>query len=682
MTRNLHGTAAAADRSASVVAPRARYLARNVTSRRRPLLLALTVLLFGSLAALLVWWPLDPFEEDAGPLDTLLPPGIAAAVRFDPAALAGSPSAELLWRHPGVVAARRAAGLDERVLSPLADLEDRLGAATLGLAQRLERDVIGQDVIVALRGDDVLFLSRLTTRGKLLEALARADTGRLRGMGLRVVAGVAVLDREGAPPVFLRRVRDVLVASTSRELLETATALGDPPHDVARGPSRFARALDSGRHPRARLLVWALPPALAAAAQGAAPGAPGGGGDGDLAGLLSSFFPLASLDALEGELDLGARARVTIRLRGGWSGEPPAALRLLARDVGAGADGLLAEARRLAVPGEAVATMGLAVRAAAAVRALADAQPPARRDLLDEILAERYVTVDVVAERIATHLQDGVGGVVARIDEADALELDDPRKGGVHPIPATLVVFRLRGDTGDATGGATGSRSAGEAVIRVLSAEAEALFGSPVAPRTAPGPGGARVFSLAQRGFGGEWALLRPAFAIVDDLLVFCTHEGYLRRALVARAAAIDGTVGGMVDGAAGGLPAAAGPPARTIALRIDGGPLRRTIDDRRWAFADEAARHDWRTEREAIRRELDRSGSILSREDRQVYENERIALQLERRNQQEFPAAIEHYREAWRPLEALRALSLRGDRDGTAFDVTIVIELAEPQTR
>jgi hypothetical protein len=649
MAQNLHGDPAGADRSASVPGPSARYLARGVTSARRSLLLLLVIALLGTAAAVLVWSPFGVLEESAGPLDGLLPADVDVAVRLDPGSISWSPAAERLWKHPAILDAREATGLDARVLDPLRALEDRVGQATLGLAPRVDRDVLGQEIVVALRGDDVLLLSRLTARGKLLDAAAHLDPAELRELGLQVRGGVAMLERDGAPTVHLQRVRDVLVASTSPAMLATAAALGDPPDGVVRGASQYADALDATTPPRDRVLFWARPAALS----GDGPRATTRDG---VAGLVAGFFPPDALDVAVGDLDLSQPDRVVANVRGGWHGETPPALTVLAENVGGGADGLHAEAVRMAIPTEAVATLGLAVRAESAVLALADAQPPARRELLDEILAERDLTVELLAERIANHLEDGIAGVVSRLPETDALELDDPREGGVHPIPGTIVVFRLR------------ARTTPRDVVLELAAEAEALFGAPLLLSPEPGPGGSRVHRLAKHRFGGEWALLRPAFAIVDGLLVFSTHDAHLLRALEHRA-----------SGEASDTKAL---PAGTVSLAAVGVPLRSYVDDQRWAWADAETRHDWRAEREAIRRELDRSGSVLSREDRQVYENERIAVRLERRNEREFPAAIERYREMWKPLEALRSLSVHGDREDATFRLRVEVVLDVPQPR
>lgn len=615
-----------------------------MTNARRPLLLALLVALFAATAAFLVFGPLRVMEESAGPLDGLLPPDVDAAARFDPGRLAWSPAAEVLWSHPALLHARTVSGLEEDALEPLRALEERVGRATLGLAPGVG-DLLGQEAVLAVRGGDVLLLSRLTRQGKLLESAARLDLDDLRAAGLRVRGDVAVLEREGAPAVLLRRVRDVLVATTSEEMLATATALGEPPEGGVRGVSPYFASLGAGRPPGARVFVWARPRSRAPSASA---------GDAAL-GLLAELLSPHAIEELRGVLDLGDGTRVGVELEGTWGPEAPPALALLAESVPGGAGELQSEAERLAVPGEAFAVTGAAVRAADAVRALAEAQPPARRDLVTELLAERGLTVDDVAERLAAYLQDGIAAVVSRLPEADALELDDPRAGGVHPIPATLVAFRLRAGASPA------------AVIAELADESEALFGAPLLTAPEDAPGGALLHRLEKHRFGGEWELLRPAVAVVDGLLVFSTHEAHLVRALAQRAA---------------GASPSAGDGAEALALRVDVAPLRRHIDDQRWEWADRATRHDWRAEREAIRRELDESGSILQPRDRQVYEDARIEMRLERRNREEFPAAIARFRERWASLGAFAGVRAVADRDPQSFRVAVVIELRAPDGR
>jgi hypothetical protein len=619
-----------------------------VTSARRTLLLLVLLALGGGLAAFLALRPLGLLEESAGPLDGLLPSDVDVAARFDPDGLVWSPAARTLWEHPRLAEMRAATGLDAEVLEPLRALEDRVGRASLGLAPSVDRDVLGLEAVVARRGADLLLLTRLTGRGKLLDAAARMDSEALRAAGLRVQGDVATLEREGAPEVHLRRVRDVLAVSTSREMLATVAALGEPPEGTVRGTSPYADALRGREAPGARVFVWAAPSALFRG-EPPDPGALG------VEGLLAAIFAPEGLGVTTSAVDLGDPERVHAAVHGGWTEPLPGALGAFVDDVPGGVDGLHVEAERLAVPGEAFATLGVAVGASEAVRALAAAQPPARRELLDEILAERGLSVDEVAARVAAHLHDGMAAVVSRLPEADDLELDDPRSGGVHPIPATVVAFRLR------------RPGEPQAVIDELAREAESLFGSALHRASEPGPGGARVHRLEKHRFGGEWALLRPAVAVVDGLLVFATHDAHLLRTLAQRER---------------GDVAVSPQPARTLSLRVAGEPFHRHVEDQRWAWADRETRHDWRAERAAIRRELDESGSILSPADRQVYENERIEMRLRRRNETEFPAAIERFRASWAHLEVLDGLRLRIDRDGAAFELDLDVRLRRVDRR
>ncbi len=628
----------------------------RVPSRRPVVALAAVLAIALGVAALVVFGlPFDPFEGAGPPLTAMLPEGLSAVARCDGSALAASEPLRRLAGHPALAPVREAAGLDDERLAPLRALAVRLSGATYGLGPSLSRDLLGGEVVVGLRDDDVLVLARITGRAKALEFARALAPERLAALGLRSEGDGFWLERDDMRPVYARRFRDVFVAATSRGLVDGCVALAERALEAPRPAGPYDAELDAGVAPRDRLLFRAAPERVARALD-ALPELPAAAAP-VLAALRAEAQPgaeHAGAAPVVGSLAVGDRQALVLTLSAALPAPRADADAdgdgdgVRAAELGDGAATALRErAARFAAPGEACVVAGLAVRTEDVVRTLLEAQPDARRELVDELLAEHGRTTATFARALAEHLQDGVGVVVARLREADALELDDPDGGGVHPIPATLVLLRLRPGT------------TGAAFVSALAEEAEAAFGAHL--RLAPEelPGGALLHTLDGHGFGGEWALLRPAVALVGDTVVVATHEGYLRRALAEPAAAEPPVTG----------------PGGALDVDVVFEPLRRLLDDGRWEAAEHATYHDWRAERQAIRAELDRANSVLRPEDRVVYEDERIAQRIERRKREEFPAAIAAYRRGNEALEAFRRLRATLDVDGAAWSLRLRIE-------
>ncbi len=625
----------------------------STPTRLGPIALLLIGVVVVIALVVLVWLPWNPLEGDAGPLDEMLPEDVDVAVRFEPRELALSPLADSLWRQEATQRARSAVDLEARVLGPLRAAEERLAAATLGLtdAPTAQRDVFGREVVIALRGDDVLLLSRITDRARALELLRRLGGEELRQLGLYLDGDLAVFSREGLPSVYLARFRDVLIISTDRNMVTGALARGA--ESVARtgpaGPAPFAEALQTGRRPGQRMLFWMDPARVSARFGFGDDDAPDPDGETAL-DLWLSLFPPDMLGAAAGELDFTDRERLSIALRGEYGAAMPERVTRLPNGIPGSAALLRADAARFARPSETVAVSGLAVRASDAVRTLVESQPPSRRELIDQILAEDGHTIESVSDLLAGHLEDGVGAVVARLDETDALDLETPDGGVVQPIPATLVLFRLR-DPADS-----------DSLLIDLADEAESLFGAALNLEPQRLADGARLYGLDDAGFGLEWQLLQPAFALVDGLFVFSTNHAYLERALHYRR-----------DHPADRTGADTEP---TLDLLLRGDPLRKYVEDQRWDFASQATYRDWRAERHAIRKELDDGESPMTPDDRQHYEDVRIEERMARVAAEDWPAAIQSYSEIWRPLDVLGDVELTATLEGRAFRIDVQIDI------
>ncbi len=627
---------------------------------RTPLLaFALVAVAIAATVAIVGWSRWGAPVAPAGPLDALLPEGADAALRFSPAQLLAAPAAERVWEHPSIVAIRAESGFDERVLAPLRDMEAQISSATLGLAPGVGVDLLGDDTIVALYGEDVLVLARLSMGGRVVDLVQALGRDQLIEAGLRMEGETAVLANDGAPTVYLTRFRDVLALATRRGLAEAVVVRGERVDEFRPEPGLMADTAEPGarlllRGDPALLIPW-LDASVAALDTDAAPHA--------AVRVLRDLATPAGALISSLELDFSDPDRMSADLRVNYGEARPALLDALPGGNASATAPLRQAAAMFAVPGETMVTGALSVRAADVVRTLADAQPPSRRALLAEMLAERSLTLDLVADTIAAHLRDGLGFVVARLDETDGLELDDPTQGGVHPIPATLAIFELKDVRNP------------EAALAAVIAESETLFGARIEFSGRELPGDAELFRLSQHRFGGEWALLQPAVAVVDRWLLFSTHEEFLVRAIEQAATSSFFPGQANVDGSG---PSRTRRAVSTFHLTLAGESLRRYIDDQRWAWADQASFHNWRAERGVIRKELDAQGLVLRPEDRHVYEDTRIETRLARRNAEEFPAAIAAYRDLWAPLEALEGIEIEAAVETAGLHLRVDVRLRD----
>jgi hypothetical protein len=379
--------------------------------------------------------------------------------------------------------------------------------------------------------------------------------------------------------------------------------------------------------------VWADPVRLAARLRDAAGASP------------RDPWWLALLDArpsgVRAEVDLGDAERVSVKMS--LSFDPahlPPLLGALEGAASPDASLLARDAARYAVPGETIVAAGTSAHAAKVVEAMLRSLPPEHQALAEDALAQAGESVRGVAADLAHYLQDGVGFLVARLPEAATIQRAQDEPGAVHAIPATTVVFRLREKGADAL------------LVAAVRKRAKILFDAELGDRVEDLPGGARLHVLERHGLGGQWELLRPAFAADGDRFLFSTHEAHLRRALAAGRA-----------GAAAPEP----PAARTFVAQFRADPLRALLDDLRWEAADRATFHDWVKERAAVEASM-RGRDPVGDADRV---DEEMARRVERRRTEEVPAAAAAWREKWRWL----LFVADGDVSAELKDGVLVVE-------
>jgi len=198
----------------------------------RPRTAAIVVLSCLSAACLGVWlWlPWDPLEKDAGSLDEWVPAGVAAVVRFDAGALRRADVVRTIWGSESSARQRERYGIDaalERVRDADAALASLPG--TGGAPPTVEEDLLGREVLVAVRDDDFLVLARISGRAKAIDLLRRASEERRDAWGIaydEASASYTVTEGDAVGVRFARR-RDVLVVANSDDLFDEALALCD-----------------------------------------------------------------------------------------------------------------------------------------------------------------------------------------------------------------------------------------------------------------------------------------------------------------------------------------------------------------------------------------------------------------------------------------------------------------------
>jgi hypothetical protein len=590
----------------------------------RPRTAAIVVLSCLAAACLGVWlWlPWDPFEKDAGPLDEWVPAGVDAVVRLDAGGLRRAGIVRALWDCESVARLRERSGIDD-ALGRIRDADAAL--ATLpgagGDPPTVAADFLGREVLVAVRDDDVLVLARISGRAKAIDLLRRASEERRDAWGIEYDGesrSYTVTEGDAIGVRFARR-RDVLIVSNSDDLFDESLALcdgtgasivADPEYAAARPPAPDG----------ATISAWATG-AFAARIVGERQ-------------LAADLFDGAFEHAVR--IDVDANARDAVKATARFAGRASSLF-----DVSE----VAATAARLGR--DAFASGALPLTAQEVVAALFDSQPPARRKLVDDLLAENGSSAKDVVADVARHLADGVGFAVTRLPETDSLRLDDVEGDVRIPVPATIAVFRLADASADA-------------LVADLRRHAEALFGRGAKLTEETLPGGGRLFRVAGTApFGPEWALVRPALAVVGRDVVFSSNYEQLVAAL--------------------GAPASADYDANDAWLEIDAAGLKRRLLDLRWDAADRATSHDWAAERDEIRHVQQISPDASTPAERRRSEDAEIAKRIRERREVEFPAALRRYAQSVAWLDVFTRADCRLVKDGAGLRIDATIGVRVP---
>jgi hypothetical protein len=552
-------------------------------ARPRAVFAVVLACLATALVGVWMWLPWDPFEDDAGPLDAWVPADAEVVVRLDAGALQRSDLVRSLWSGAPGARFREALGL-EGVLDSLRAADEALaGLPGVGDPPTVAADLLGREVLLAARDGDVLLLFRVSGRAKAIDLLSRADPEESGVEYDKETRSYTITEGDAAGIQFARR-RDVLIFATVADLFDEALALADRGGEAITSNAAYRAA---GLEPPdgARISAWATGPFVSS-----------------VTGELPPFaHQLQAAIDHPVRLDVDLTVRDTVKATARIAGDPTSLLDL---------SHIAWTAARFGGP--AFARGALPLAAQDVVRALFDGQPPARRKLVDDLLAEKGSSADAVVRDVARHLADGVGFAVTRLRETDELRLDDAEGDVRIPVPATFAVFRLLDANADA-------------FVADLRRHAEALFGENARFSDETFPSGTRLVRVADGAtFGPEWELVHPAIVVSGEQVIFSSNETALLRALAAPIPEHQLTAG--------------------EALTIDLPRLRHRLLDLRWDRANLASAHDWAAEREVIRHEQLISGDARSADARRADEDAEIERRVRKRRDVEFPEAIREY--------------------------------------
>lgn len=264
---------------------------------------------------------------------------------------------------------------------------------------------------------------------------------------------------------------------------------------------------------------------------------------------------------------------------------------------------------------------------------LVDWLPPPRRRLFHESLVERGSSWEELSTGLSSALAPGASLTGARLAEADALELDRWDEGHVQPLAGTTVRFRWRSPT---------SRAAFEAH---LAPHLDLLLGDDVERQAVAG---AELIAARRPPLDLGWSLFQPALLLDGQGVTLASHRDQLLRVLEN-----------------GDSPS--GPFLRdgdTWGLTVDAEPLAAFLDDLRWEHAEVSTNRDWGRVRREVRAELERRED-LDRIERATLEDRRVDELIRRRNEVEFPAAVQAWRRRFAWLARIDGLTGSGRVEG-----------------
>ncbi len=653
------------------------------------------------------WWALfNPLEGDVESLAALVPKDVSYMLH---SAWGGLRASDFFRTHvtAGRFSEEAQAELDleTTLFGPMRTLEESINASLPGIAGGFSvlEDLAGREVLVAgnltgsgetleakIRNSPWVLLTRISFKAKFMEAL-KYDFVSSRIPGLKPgrdyyqydIGREALVD--GAPEEaryqYFRRIRDVLVVSNSRDMIEKVVHLG-----VAGSDKEVSREnLTGGNYwfywdlhepPQdPGFTAWVRIARADAELGGEIEGGPeGGGGAG---GLLRAFFPVGLTTSLTLTLSTAGPDRLLI---GGGVRMADAAdtfpewLYEFHHQEGLP---IGPEATACASFVSAEGALGLAwlkMPGPDFLRTILDSLDPGTTELVFGKPGERkdgWSPAQMAAD-LGGWFEEGVGVAWSRLPEADRIDLDTWDGGDVDPLPAATLVFTLK------------SGLTADALLDYFRRNHD-RFGFPGEPEEQPWPGGP---APAGRLFRTKWpvdrklSLLDPGFALVGEKFVFCTNFAELTRGLEAAAEKRPSLAAAPRFAEALSLAEETG----NLFLFVDGPRLLDFVRDQRWAYAFDASTFNrQRFYNETFIRlteehpEWDRA--------RTGEETERVVeRRMERSQKEDFPAAVQEYLEKmfWgEPLDRLvLSTAVGGDAGGRRLSLKGALVLVPEEER
>lgn len=644
----------------------------------------LVILYFAFWAALF-----NPLEGGVDRLEDLVPKSVSFAIHSPWGALRAS---ELFDRHvlksPVVEDIEAAADLETRLYEPLREIEDQINASVPGFLGKFSvlDDVAGKEFLLAgnlngpgdtlsekLLNSPFVALTRISYKCRFMDVLkygfVREKVPNLNAYGdiYEYELDEAYLAKgapESAKYRYFRRIKDVLVVSNSRELIEAAvrfglagSAAGSTDENL---PRHYYYYYDLNHMPQEPgITVWVqLAEAnreLGHELEGYGPSARG-----NLGSYLRAFVPVGLVRTLT--LRLGVEGGDVIPLRG--------TIRMFQRDDfpdhlyelhhGGG--------RKVGkLPEEIQPWVGMVPRDRTYVFTWMTMSP---RDFLLTIFSALDETTWKLLfeqgengeswdeQRLASQLGDwfepGIALTQARLPEADSINLDSFDGGVPEPLPATTFFARLK------------PQLQPDSLVEFFKRHHE-QFGlkAPEEMESATG----RLFRLP---FTRDKSLelIDPGFALVRRKFVFSSNVGELQRMLEVEA----GQAEALTEDEEFQAAVASCHGKANVFLFVKGERLRPFLADQRYEYALNASEYNRVEYRKNLVLELNRehrdwkTNQLNQEADRRMEERER------RRQEVDFPEAIQEYRNLlyrFEPFDWLGlSLSLAADTASNKLDL------------
>jgi hypothetical protein len=564
-------------------------------------------LLFLLVLYLVFWWALfNPLEGSVDNLAALVPNDVLYMLHSQWGALRAS---DLFRSHlaggPFAEAAEDALDLERILYAPLRQAEEQINASVPGFLGKFHamEDVAGREVLLAgnLTGegetlsDKILnspwvLLTRVSFKVKFMEVL-KYDFVRDRIPSLKAFPNYYRFDmgtehlKPGAPEEarfqYFRRVRDVLILSNSRPLIEKVVHLGLAGSDkeVSREnlvDGNYWFYYDLRTPPKeAGVTAWLR----VARADGELGGELEGRDPADRSGaaeLLRCFFPVGLTTSLTLELGVAGPDRIplsgSVRMADAPDSFPEWLYSFHHREGLALAD-RSRDLARFAPARDTFALLFFSMPASDFLRTLTNALDTGTQEVVFGKPGERKdaLTPAQLSTDLGSWFADGVGVLWSRLPEADAIDLDSWKGGDVDPLPAVTIAFTLKAGLSE------------EALLDYFRRNHDRFgFSAPPEP----------VDSAAGKLFCAKWpvdrklSLLDPGLAFLDDRFLFSTNVGQLKRSLEVYA--------GQGESLAGSGALAAGLsttlPEGNLFLFVDAGGLMKFVRDQRWQHAFDAS--------------------------------------------------------------------------------------------